>query len=76
MLKFLRQRKLRTRAIQYLSRHPEDEPAVKAILMGVEALGISSAREAAEITAGRPFSDEEWNEYGPRWERAWNFMIR
>lgn len=76
MLRFLRRRKLQKRAIQYLSGHPEDEPAVKAILMGVEALGISSAREAAETTAGRPLSDDEWNEYGPRWERAWNFMIR
>jgi hypothetical protein len=62
------------RAIQYLGKHPEDEPAVKAILIGIEAFEISCAREAAEITAGRPLSDEEWHKYGPRWERAWNFI--
>lgn len=65
----------RTRADNYLRAHPEDEPAVEAIVAAVEAFGIGTAREAAEITAGGPLSDAEWAQFGPRWERAWRAIV-
>jgi hypothetical protein len=68
---WLRRKRRMRRATDYLRAHPEDEPAAKAIYITVEFLGATSARQVAEITAGRPLSDEEWTEFGPRWERAW-----
>jgi hypothetical protein len=64
------------RAIDYLREHPEDEPAVKAILSSTYVLDAKNAREAAEITGGRKVTDEEWRTYGTRWERAWYAIVR
>ena len=58
------------RTVRYLEKYPNDEPAVQIILIGLE-LGAVSAREAAEMGAGREISDEEWSKFGERWERAW-----
>jgi hypothetical protein len=66
----------RRRAVEYLRVHPEDEPAVNAILVAMETLGHKSAREIAQVTAAREISEVEWATYGPRWERAWNFVMK
>nr|WMC98992.1 hypothetical protein RAR13_09980 [Aminobacter aminovorans] len=76
MFRWLKQRKLEKRAADYLHIHPEDEPAVKAIFFAMMALAPRNVWEVASITAGREISPEEWEIYGPRWERAWTFMNR
>lgn len=43
------------------------QQAIEAALI----LGAGSARQAAEITAGRELSDPEWSEIGKFWERNW-----
>ena len=64
------------RATTYLAAHPEDEPAVTAILLSIEAgFNYQSAREVAEMLKGKELSDSEWSKYGPRWERAWNDIV-
>jgi hypothetical protein len=37
-------------------------------------IGIQSAREAAEITEGETIKDEDWEESGDRWKRAWKLV--
>lgn len=79
MFKWLDRRKRERLTTEYLRSHPEDEPAVQAIYMSVEMLGrenVTNARQVAEMLAKRPMSDEEWSKFGPRWERAWYFIMR
>jgi hypothetical protein len=35
--------------------------------------GASSAREAAEITMGRPLTKWEWEQVKTIWEEAWDY---
>ena len=49
----------------------QDEIAMKAIVAG-KALGAKSAKEAAEMTAGRLIDAEEWNKIREPWERNWS----
>ena len=63
------------RAIDYLKRHPEDEPAVKAIIAAVEILHQNDPREAASSAFGRWLTEEEWAAVRPKWERAWYFIV-
>lgn len=64
-----------SRAAIYIAAHPEDEPAVIAILTLVEALFVKNGRELAEMVAGREILDSEWSRIGYRWERAWNSVV-
>jgi hypothetical protein len=75
MFDWFRKRGLQNRAIEYVRRFPDDEPAAKAIIVARQTLAVDSAREAAEITFGRAMSDEEWATYGPRWQRAWDAIV-
>ena len=59
----------------YLAKFPDDVPAVKAICVSASSLGAKTARDAAEITAGRSLNDSEWSKFGPRWERVWAALI-
>nr|WP_312967784.1 hypothetical protein [Brucella intermedia] len=76
MFEGLKRKARMNRAIEYLRQHPEDEPAVKIILASVDLLNSGSARTCAEISAQRRFTDDEWRDFGPRWERAWYYIIR
>jgi hypothetical protein len=67
----LRERRART----YLQSYPDDETAVQIILVIIDTLSPTSARQVAEMTAGRKFSDTEWSSFGPRWERAWAVVV-
>ena len=60
------------RAERYLKLHPEDEAAVEPIMLALDQLAPRSARDVAEMLAGRCFTDVEWLKVAPRWERAWN----
>ncbi len=54
---------------------PKDQVIVKAILFAT-VLGTSlSAREIAEFIARREVTEEEWQENGHRWERAWAYIM-
>jgi hypothetical protein len=59
------------RAIRYVTAFPEDAVAAQTILTALE-LRAKCAREAAEMLAGRQFSDAEWLSISERWERAWH----
>ena len=59
------------RAKNYLLIYPDDEAAVRTILATFELFRPMSARQIAEITAGRSLSNDEWDQFGARWERAW-----
>jgi hypothetical protein len=72
MLQFITKKLRHYRAREYLKVHPEDEAAVQPILFALDTLSAKSAREVAEMLAGRRFSDAEWLSISPRWERAWN----
>jgi len=37
--------------------------------------GADFPREAAEMTAGRPLTDEEWGDVKQLWEDAWDKML-
>jgi hypothetical protein len=70
LTKAIRQR----RALRYAKAFPDEITAVQAILAALE-LGAKSARDAAEMLAGRELSDAEWLTVSPRWERAWLGVI-
>lgn len=48
----------------------QDAVAQQAI-QAAKILGAQSAREAAEITMGREFSDSEWDKFKEPWNRNW-----
>jgi hypothetical protein len=35
-------------------------------------LGASTPREAAEMTVGRPLTEDEWSQIGSKWQRIWD----
>ena len=70
MFAFLTKAISQSRALRYAKAFPDDLPAVQAILAALE-FGAKSARDAAEMLAGRELSDAEWLAVSPRWERAW-----
>jgi hypothetical protein len=43
----------------------------KMSIKAARLLGAKSPREAAEITAGRELSDQEWERFKSSWERNW-----
>jgi len=63
------------RAFAYAARFPDDQAAAMLILTSVKKLRAKSARQVAEMTAGRSLSDPEWKRYGARWERAWKAIV-
>jgi hypothetical protein len=44
---------------------------VDDIIKSSKKLGAKSAREAAEMTMGRPLTEEEWGRYSKTWQRRW-----
>lgn len=75
VLRWLTRKLGKRRAVSYARVHPNDEPIVKAIYIGVEMMGASTVRQVAEATAGGPLSKEGWAHFGPRWERAWSAVV-
>ena len=63
------------RAQEYLRDYPDDRAAVEAILLMTESLGTQTARHVAENMAGRTLTEDEWKDYGHRWERAWQAIF-
>ena len=63
------------RVTEYLEKFPKDASAVKAISVAASTLGAKSARDVAEITAGRRLTADEWQKYGPRWQRVWSALL-
>lgn len=63
------------RAKEYLILHPQDEPAVRGILVTLTLTPHATARDAAETVSGRPLSDDEWKRFGIRWEQAWSAIV-
>jgi hypothetical protein len=56
------------------SNSPNSDELNEAILTACAvsiSLGASSAREAAEMTAGRKLTDAEWGEFGSGWLKHW-----
>lgn len=74
MFRWLRRRKRVRRAVDYTRAHPDDMPAVKAILLAAE-MGVEKPHHAAEMLAGREILPEEWEGIRARWERAWYYII-
>lgn len=64
------------RAITYVHQHPEDEPAVMAILNLTEAFSVSGPREVFEMVAGRQVDDSEWDKFKLRWQRSWDAVMK
>ena len=53
-------------------RDPQTADAIaKFSIEAARLLGAKSPREAAEITAGRKLSDQEWERFRSGWERNW-----
>ena len=50
-----------------------DEVAQEAI-RAAKILRVSTPREAAELTMGRPLTDAEWNSYKAPWVRNWDLV--
>lgn len=48
----------------------EDRCAQAGIQIAKEA-GAKTARHAAEIIMGRGFTEREWEQYKPAWEKNW-----
>lgn len=51
----------------------------RVLLEAIEAARImraANAREAAEMTMGRPLTNREWKLYGERWEKGWREFER
>ena len=71
MFEFISRAIRKRRALRYAKAFPEDLAAVQAILAALD-LHAKSAREAADILAGRLLSDSEWRSIADRWERIWN----
>src|SRR5262249_21751777 len=63
------------RGMKYLRTYSEDAVCVEAIVVSLTVLHANSARDVAESVAGRILSEEEWQRFGPRWERAWNAVV-
>lgn len=74
MFEFLKRRRLTKRGDAYLKMYPADEPAVQAIVVTVLFWGPRPAREIAEMLAKRRLTENEWAEYGPRWQRACDYI--
>jgi hypothetical protein len=75
MLPWNARRARQQRAAEFLKRFPEDQLAVFGMLAAAEFLfGPRNAREAAEMTVGRKLSDDEWIEFGTRWEWIWSHI--
>lgn len=53
------------RVLRYAKAFPDDLPAVQAVLTALE-FNAKSAREAAEMLAGRPLTDREWSAVSSR----------
>jgi hypothetical protein len=71
MFEFLAKSIRRSRAKRYVKAFPEDAPAAETILAALE-LRAKTAKEAAEMLAGREISAEEWRLISERWDRAWH----
>jgi hypothetical protein len=74
MLEFITRAIRRRRASRYAKAFPDDIAAVQAVLAALE-LKAGNARDAAEMLAGRPLSDAEWQPISARWERVWHGII-
>ena len=75
MLQSNTRRKRQERAREFLKRFPEDQFAVFGMLAAAERLfRPRNAREAAEMTVGRPLSDAEWHAFRIRWEWIWSHI--
>lgn len=48
----------------------QDATAQAAVAVG-RLFGAKSARDAAEMTLGRPMTEEEWMQFQEPWERNW-----
>lgn len=71
-----RYQEIEPKALAYVAKYPEDEPAVKGIVAAlVSGIGLGDARSVAEAMMGRALSDAEWRQYGSRWERAWAALV-
>ena len=46
--------------------------AARQAIDAARLLGAKTAREAAEITAGRDLTEAEWDFFRPLWEQVWN----
>jgi hypothetical protein len=75
MWRWFARRSRERRAKRYLQTHPEDDPAVQTILFTLDHLCPKSARDVAQMTAGRKLSEAEWISFAPRWERAWAAIV-
>jgi hypothetical protein len=47
------------------------DSVAKMAIEAARCVGAKSPREAAEITAGRKLSDQEWERFKGSWERNW-----
>lgn len=43
----------------------------RAMIDAALQIGAKTPREAAEISLGRPFTDDEWPTYRDAWEKNW-----
>jgi predicted transcriptional regulator len=75
MWDWFKKRARERRARRYLATHSEDEVAAEAILGTLESLSADTARDVAEMVAGRKLTDEQWKRFGPRWQRTWDAVI-
>jgi hypothetical protein len=48
------------------------DAAVRTAIEAARFLGARTSREAAEMTMGRPLTDDEWAGGGSTWERVWH----
>jgi hypothetical protein len=71
MFKLFAKAMRKRRAERYLQDFPEDHAAVGPILFALDRFEPQSARDVAEMRAGHPISDAQWEKVSPRWNRAW-----
>jgi len=67
--KYLLQRRLQY--AQSIARLDEKAALVKTYIAQGKDLGAKSPREAAEMAAGRPLTEEEWAKVGIPWKENW-----
>ncbi|MER8394940.1 hypothetical protein NKH10_23980 [Mesorhizobium sp. M1340] len=46
----------------------------EVVQKGLRYAGAKTPRQAAEYVQRRPLNEDEWNAYGPIWERNWQFV--
>ena len=63
--------KKRLRYARNMAELDDKAALVKTYIAEGKYLGAKNAREAAEMAAGRPLTDEEWAKVGKPWEENW-----